>query len=457
MATLTINGDTTFAVNDILRIKDGMDDEWMQVTAVNGNTYTITRDLAGQYASNNNPIWKKGTSVTNFGVSGDGGIYLTSSESNAPYLSVVTHAGSPWSALTTHLRLGNLNGFLGYSTDKYGIAIGEANKYLKYDPTNGLRIKGDITVTGGDAFSKSTDDLDDITDGATYNKTTVNEVTGAGRAYNDIDASGNYIGAINPAHVAPISGAGLYLGSDYLGYYDSSNWKTYMDSSGNFYLGGSGGDLQWNGTTLSITGVITCSATSSYVGNSIGTSYTAAKCTDANADQTSAHDCAHPGDYTASHTAADTTLVNGVAAATVEEGGSKAHSWRHASDVTKIDGGDIYTNTVTATQITVANLAAINADLGTITAGAMSGITIAIGTGNSIFKADSNGIYLGNATFASAPFRVSMAGALTATTGDFLGTVNVGSAGKVYIDGANEVIKVYDASSNLIVELGKLA
>jgi hypothetical protein len=38
---------------------------------------------------------------------------------------------------------------LGYSSDLYGIAIGETTKYLKYDPTNGLRIAGDITATVG--------------------------------------------------------------------------------------------------------------------------------------------------------------------------------------------------------------------------------------------------------------------------------------------------------------------
>jgi len=48
---------------------------------------------------------------------------------------------------------------------------------------------------------------------------------------------------------------------------------------------------------------------------------------------------------------------------------------------------------------------------------AITGGTIAIGSGNSIFKADSNGIYLGNATFASAPFRVNMSGALTSSSG----------------------------------------
>ena len=149
-STMTISGDTTFSVGDKLRCKDGTNDEWFSVTNVaSAPTYTVTRDMAGSYAANTNPIWKKGTAIVNYGASGEGGIYMTSSEATSPYLSVVTHAGSPWSALTTHLRLGNLNGFLGYSSDKYGIAIGESDKYLKYDPTNGLRIKGVITCEAG--------------------------------------------------------------------------------------------------------------------------------------------------------------------------------------------------------------------------------------------------------------------------------------------------------------------
>lgn len=60
------------------------------------------------------------------------------------------------------------------------------------------------------------------------------------------------------------------------------------------------------------------------------------------------------------------------------------------------------------------------------------------GSGDSVFKADEQGIYLGSGTFASAPFSVTMAGALHATsgtfsgditgaTGTFSGTVTVGS------------------------------
>jgi hypothetical protein len=67
---------------------------------------------------------------------------------------------------------------------------------------------------------------------------------------------------------------------------------------------------------------------------------------------------------------------------------------------------------------------ALSAASGTFT-GALSGGTISIGSGNSIFKADSNGIYLGNATFSSAPFRVTPDGALTATNATITGTITV--------------------------------
>ena len=64
----------------------------------------------------------------------------------------------------------------------------------------------------------------------------------------------------------------------------------------------------------------------------------------------------------------------------------------------------------------------INATSGTLSS------SIAIGTGNSIFKADSNGIYLGNATFALAPFRVTPAGVVNATGVNIAGTVDASTA-----------------------------
>jgi hypothetical protein len=58
--------------------------------------------------------------------------------------------------------------------------------------------------------------------------------------------------------------------------------------------------------------------------------------------------------------------------------------------------------------------------------GTFSG-TIRIGSGESVFTADTNGIYLGNETFANAEFRVTPAGALTATGASITGAVTATS------------------------------
>ena len=39
-------------------------------------------------------------------------------------------------------RFGNLNGFLTYTTDTYGMAMGDSDQYMTYDQTNGLKIYG---------------------------------------------------------------------------------------------------------------------------------------------------------------------------------------------------------------------------------------------------------------------------------------------------------------------------
>lgn len=48
--------------------------------------------------------------------------------------------------------------------------------------------------------------------------------------------------------------------------------------------------------------------------------------------------------------------------------------------------------------------------------GNIIGGTIAIGSGNEIFKVDSSGLYLGNSAYSSAPFRVSMSGDVIASS-----------------------------------------
>lgn len=71
----------------------------------------------------------------------------------------------------------------------------------------------------------------------------------------------NIIGAIRLSGTtyATPTVSGLYADAGRIGYYNAtaSAYQTYMDSTGNFYLGGTSGSLTWNGTTLAIDGNIT--------------------------------------------------------------------------------------------------------------------------------------------------------------------------------------------------------
>ncbi len=144
------------------------------------------------------------------------------------------------------------------NTGKYYFT-GDANNYISWNGTT-QTVKGNIIITGGSGIGTLSDaNLDNIGNGSTYYRTTANQVTGAGRAYTALNANNNLITSVIPASAITPSGAGLYLGSNYLGYYNGGSWQTYMDNAGNFYLGGTSGKLQWNGTTLSINGNITIS------------------------------------------------------------------------------------------------------------------------------------------------------------------------------------------------------
>ena len=154
-ATLTIKGETTFAVNDMLHLKDGTDEEYMRVTAIgSAPTYTVTRDLAAAYASNSNPAWAAGTAVVVEGSSdgastfSGGFLKLLGSGTNSPKYSVFKRTGAAYSGVTEYVTLGNLNGQLDYAADEYGIAIGTlTGGYMSFDPTNGLRVSGGIRPT----------------------------------------------------------------------------------------------------------------------------------------------------------------------------------------------------------------------------------------------------------------------------------------------------------------------
>lgn len=83
---------------------------------------------------------------------------------------------------------------------------------------------------------------------------------------------------------------------------------------------------------------------------------------------------------------------------------------------------------------------------GTFT-GALVGGTIQIGSGDSVFKADTNGIYLGNDIFANAEFRVTPEGGLTATNAAISGTVSGSTITGSTFASTNSLFRV-DGSGN---------
>ena len=83
--------------------------------------------------------------------------------------------------------------------------------------------------------------------------------------------------------------------------------------------------------------------------------------------------------------------------------------WQY-SDTTYIDGGNIYTGTITANQITVGDLSDLSDDMGTITAGVLKSHNYVAGTSGMKLT-------LSDGTWDSKDFKISSTGAITSTAG----------------------------------------
>ena len=87
---------------------------------------------------------------------------------------------------------------------------------------------------------------------------------------------------------------------------------------------------------------------------------------------------------------------------------------------------------------------------GTIESSSIIGSTIKIGSLDNVFKADSNGIYAGDAVFASAPFSVDMQGNLYATNAAIQGDISSSTIEGGTITGATIAT---DFANNVRMEL----
>ena len=202
-STLTTKGTTTWAVNDMLLIQAvtalGIQTEYLRITAIgSAPTYTVTRDLAGAYAADTNPIWQAGTTITKIGTSdgaasyGGGWLRLKGEGTNSPYYSVFSRTGVLYDDYDERVRIGNLNGIAGITVEAYGIFAGDysGDKYFLYDDVSGdLLINGQVNGLFGFGGSGADGALN-VTAGTTtlnldteYNYTSINVSVGATLAF----------------------------------------------------------------------------------------------------------------------------------------------------------------------------------------------------------------------------------------------------------------------------------
>jgi hypothetical protein len=99
--------------------------------------------------------------------------------------------------------------------------------------------------------------------------------TAAGFALINANTASIFTNSSGRINKTPTTGStsGLYLGNEYMGYYNGSAWKTYMQNNGNFFLTGTNGFLSWNAVadTLAIKGdIIATNITATGTGNIAG-------------------------------------------------------------------------------------------------------------------------------------------------------------------------------------------
>jgi len=143
-----------FETNDICRIKGeysgGIGDTWITVT----RTATENQYTTASNSGTNGIAYPAGVAAVDYGPSGQGFNLITGDLTNAPYYSIQTHAGAPWTTTTERVRLGNLTGLAAPATG-YGLWTdnGYFTGHLKANSGSlvDLSISGSLTIdtTGG--------------------------------------------------------------------------------------------------------------------------------------------------------------------------------------------------------------------------------------------------------------------------------------------------------------------
>ncbi|MDA7492346.1 tail fiber domain-containing protein [bacterium] len=145
------------------------------------------------------------------------------------------------------------------TTDAIDGVLGGKNSVFRQndEPSTSGRIDGDMWIDDNDGeklyiFDNSATPKWVAASDTTYDQSALITSTSASLS---LDIFTNSSGQI--VSTPSTTAAGLYLGNSELGYYNGSDWATFMANNGNFFLTGSGTNkLAWDGGTLTIAGDI---------------------------------------------------------------------------------------------------------------------------------------------------------------------------------------------------------
>ena len=177
----------------------------------------------------------------------------------------------------TNSRIYVGNGTYGNSNTPFYFASGSSNVFslgdkLSWDGST-LSLEGAINITSGTTKNKLDDIESDTTSSLLLSNNASSSAAEASASAAEAKSTADGINANTGSLVNHTSYAfgehnsafalanataaeGLNLNSDFLGYHDGSDFKSYMDNSGSFFLGGDDGALIWNGSELRISGSI---------------------------------------------------------------------------------------------------------------------------------------------------------------------------------------------------------
>ncbi len=291
--------------------------------------------------------------------------------------------------------IGGVNETGSYNNSNTSVYMDSDGKFslkdkLTWDGTT-LNVNGNINITGGTAQTQlsavgtATGSLQSQLNGVGTSTGSIQTQlasvgTATGSLQSSITAANDKIftDALGRITKAPTPGstAGLYLGNTNLGYYNGSQWRTYMDNTGLFYLTGSanGNALLWDGTTLTIKGNLSVgSSVPNSVVTGLGTLATANSVT--TAQVTGLGVLATRDTVAATHIDASAVTNAKIAADAVTEGKIAADAVTSG----KISANAVVAGKIAADAVTADKIAAGAITAGKIAAGAIEADKIAAG------------------------------------------------------------------------------